>query len=92
MEANRIGYREVLRAIMNMDFPSRTPRIQDRVYFVNRSRNIILHMYDDRGMDLIAPSVEGLKAIYQQHKDWVLDYDRSSIEERFEAGTHRSKD
>ena len=92
MEANRIGYREVLLAIMNTDFPSRTPRIQDRVYFINRNRNVILHMYDDRGMDLIAPSVEDLKAIYQQHKNWVLDYRRSAVEELFERGTHRTQD
>jgi hypothetical protein len=92
MEPNRIGYREVLRAVMNSDFPPRTPRIQDRVYFINRNRNIILHMYDDRGMDLIAASVEDLKGIYQQHKDWILDYDRSSVEELFQPGTHRAKD
>lgn len=77
---------------MNTDFPPRTPRIQDRVYFINRDRNIILHVYDDRGMDLIAASVEDLKAIYEQHKDWILDHDRSSVEELFQPGTNRAKD
>jgi hypothetical protein len=49
-------------------------------------------MYDDRGMDLIAPSVEALEAIYQQHKDLILDYDRSSIEDVFEPDRDRDKD
>jgi Domain of unknown function (DUF3885) len=84
IEARRIGYRDILRAVMHMDFPSRRPRIADRVYFVNRTRDIILHMYDDRGMDLIAPSVDHLRPIYERHKDWVLNYDRSSIAQMFE--------
>ena len=92
MQAHRIGYREILRAVVNTDFPSRLPRIQDRVYFVNRDGNIILHMYDDRGMDLIASSVEALKSIFERHKDWILDYDRSSIEDVFEPDRDRDKD
>lgn len=91
MEARRVGYREILRAVMHTDFPSRLPRIQDRVYFINRDRNIVLHMYDDRGMDLIAPSVENLRPLYEQHKDWILEYDRASIVELFEPVAVRAK-
>jgi hypothetical protein len=40
-------------------------------------------MYDDRGMDLIAASRSGLQTIYDEYKNWVLDYDRKRIEETF---------
>ena len=79
-----IGYREILRAIMNNDFPLRQPRIGDRVYFINQTRNIILHMYDDRGLDLISPQVANLRPIYEAHGSWVLEHDRRSIERVFE--------
>jgi hypothetical protein len=92
MEGRRIGYQEILRAVMHTDFPSRSPRIQDRVYFINRDRDIILHMYDDRGMDLIAPSTETLRTIYHQHKDWVLEYDRASTTKLFEPVADQMKD
>jgi Domain of unknown function (DUF3885) len=83
MEPRSIGYHCILRSIMHNDFPSKQPRIGDRVYFINRSRNIILHMYDDRGLDLIAPQVDDLRPVYEAHKTWVLDHDRSSIDNLF---------
>lgn len=58
----------------------------------NRDRNSILHMHDNRGMDLIAPSVEALEAIYQQHKDSIFDTDCSSIKDVFEPDRDRDKD
>jgi hypothetical protein len=56
-----IGYDCILRAIMHNDFPLKQPRIGDRVYFINQSRHIILHMYDDRGLDVIAPQIDVLR-------------------------------
>jgi hypothetical protein len=80
----RIGYKLILQAKANDDYHLRRLRTDDRVYFVNRTRNIILHMYDDRGLDLIASHRSDLQAIYDAHKSWVLDYDRERIEKVFE--------
>jgi hypothetical protein len=41
-------------------------------------------MYDDRGMDLVAASRSDLQAIYDEHKSWILDYDRKRIVETFD--------
>ena len=79
-----IGYKDILQAIMHKDFPSRQPRTADYIYFINRTRNIVLHMYDDRGMDLIAPKAGDLQPIYDAYKGWILDYDRARIEQIFE--------
>jgi hypothetical protein len=80
----RIGYKLIQQAKANDDYHLRRPRTDDRVYFVNRTRNIILHMYDDRGLDLIARHRSDLQAIYDAHKSWVLDYDRERIGRVFE--------
>ncbi len=82
-EPRSIGYPYILRAIMYNDFPPKQPRIGNRVYFVNQSRNIILHMYDDRGIDVIAPQVDNLRLLYEAHKALVLDHARSSIDKLF---------
>ena len=68
---------------MHNDFPPKQPRIGDHVYFINRSRNIVLHMYDDRGLDVIASKIDDLRHIYEAHKTWVLESDRISINELF---------
>jgi hypothetical protein len=82
--ARRIDYQFILKAIANASYYPRRPATSDRIYFVNPTRNVILHMYDDRGMDLIAARRSDLQPIYVEHKDWVLDYDRRRISETFE--------
>jgi hypothetical protein len=87
IEPRRINYKRILRAIMHRDFWNRRPRIDDYVYFVNTSRNMILHMYDDRGLDIIAPQVDDLRPIYQTHKNWILGFDSAAIAQMFESNT-----
>jgi hypothetical protein len=41
-------------------------------------------MYDDRGLDLIAADRSDLQPIYEEHKNWILDYDRQQIAAVFE--------
>ena len=82
--ARTINYQFILKAKANADFSSRRPATDDRIYFVNRTRNIILHLYDDRGMDLIAATRDELQAIYDEYKSWILDYDETHIAETFE--------
>lgn len=82
--ARKINYQFILKAKANADYYTRRPSTDDRIYFVNRTRNIILHMYDDRGMDLVAASRNNLQGIYDEHKNWILDHDRNRIVETFE--------
>jgi hypothetical protein len=83
-----IDYRYILQAKANDDYHLRRPQTCDRIYFVNRTRNLILHMYDDRGMDLVAAKRSDLQTIYDGRKAWVLDYDRARIQRVFEAATN----
>jgi len=77
-------------AIANQDFPSRFPRIENNhiisnkeIYFININKKLIFNMYDDRGLDIVASDIETLRPIYENHKDWILDYDRAQIEKLF---------
>jgi hypothetical protein len=83
IQPRNIDYRRILQAKKNANYYLRRPRTCDRVYFVNRTRDLILHMYDDRGLDIIAARPSDIQPIYDAHRSWILDYDRLQIEKVF---------
>jgi hypothetical protein len=78
LPARSFQYSSVLEGIANADH-AQTPSVSGRVYFLNPATAMIVHMYDDRGLDMIAATREALKPIYRTFNDWVLDYDREQI-------------
>jgi hypothetical protein len=54
----------------------RLPRINEAVYFVNTDRDIVFHMYDDRGCLLYADRPDKLQRLYRERSDWLVDYHR----------------
>jgi len=83
LTANRINYKNILTAIGNAA-SSRLPSLDHKnIFFVNVSKKLIFHMYDDRGLDIIASDKETLRPIYNKYNDWILDYPREQIDEQF---------
>ena len=54
------------------------------VYFLNSQKDVLFHLYDDRGVDVVAAKKEILRSLYETCKDWILDYDREKIDLIFE--------
>ena len=77
-----IVYSRIFEVLANRDF-CREPYTSDGVYFVNVSKDIIFHMYDDRGFDVVAKNKENLQKLYVMLNNWILDYDRKQIDETF---------
>lgn len=91
LTADRINFENIFTAIGHSDFPPRLPTLDrnrsltnKEVYFVNIGKKLILNMYDDRGLDIIATDKETLRSIYERHNDLILGYDREQIEKQFE--------
>src|SRR5699024_3600191 len=40
---------------------------------------MLYHLYDDRGLDLVAKDKNKLYPLYETFNDWILDYDREAI-------------
>lgn len=78
-----INYKNILSAISNLDFRLRTPQIGGEVFFINTTKNLILNMYDDRGLDIISKEKSTLAPIYEKFNSWILDYDREKINQVF---------
>lgn len=78
----KIKYTELLKAIANQDLGYK-PAVIDEVYFINTDTNIIYHLYDDRGLDLISNNKASLEKLYIKYNSWILDYDRDRINNLF---------
>ncbi|MDV3426404.1 MAG: DUF3885 domain-containing protein [Bacillota bacterium] len=53
------------------------------IYLFDIENHVMLHLYDDRGLDIAAYDKNTLIPIYQKFNTWILDYDRSKIEKIF---------
>jgi hypothetical protein len=75
-----IDYKGILTAISYTDFKSKGDYISDRIFFIHPSKQIVFHMYDDRGLDMVAVRKEELDPLYTKYNEWILDYDRATID------------
>lgn len=53
------------------------------IYFINLTKKVIYHLYDDRGCDILAADKETIRFLYEEYNDWILDYDRDEIDTLF---------
>jgi hypothetical protein len=77
-----INYKKMLLAICNSDLKKK-PCIDDHVFFINKDTKVIYHLYDDRGLDIIANNKDNIINLYEKYNDWILDYDREIIDQTF---------
>lgn len=54
-----------------------------KVYFVDFSGKKLVHIYDDRGMDIVGLDYDAIKPFYTKFNGWLLDYDRKVMDEKF---------
>lgn len=56
------------------------PRIKGDTYILSLNKPVLIHPYDDRGMDIICPESHQLTGLYQKYNSWLLDYDRDAMD------------
>jgi len=59
------------------------PNPRCRVYLFNPQKGIVVHPYDDRGMDVISRRTSALAGLYDRHNDLLLDYDIEAMRQTF---------
>lgn len=67
------------------DLGSLRPKPRCRVYLLNLSNSLVVHPYDDRGMDVIGQNKSALSELYKRHSDLLLRYDIEAMRQTFEA-------
>lgn len=77
-----ISYKEILEGIGNYE-QGREPSIGQSVYFISTEKDIIFHMYDDRGCLIHSNEIERLMPLYRKYNNWLVDYWRDYIDSIF---------
>lgn len=65
------------------DFGPLHPNPNCRAYLLNTNNGIVVHPYDDRGMDTISQNASALAGLYERHNDLLPDYDMESMRRTF---------
>ncbi|MDZ7280925.1 DUF3885 domain-containing protein [Sphingomonas sanguinis] len=53
-------------------------------FLLDPSAGTMLHIYDDRGMDVMAHDAAALRVLHATHADWLLGHDRERISATFD--------
>ncbi|MEM8849992.1 MAG: DUF3885 domain-containing protein [Pseudomonadota bacterium] len=82
--SDRNQLREVLWLSLGSEFGVK-PMILSDVYIVDFKRDIIIHPYDDRGMDVVSMDKANLSSLYEAKKSWLLEHDMPRMKAIFET-------
>ncbi|SEJ88833.1 protein of unknown function [Propionispira arboris] len=77
-----IPYKEILKGMAHYE-QGREPSISQAVYFINLEKDILFHMYDDRGCIVYSNSSDKLAYMYHKYNNWIVNYWRDSIDSIF---------
>lgn len=78
-----VNHSKIFDWLAKLDFSGKVYQNKDEVYFINKSKNIIFNLYDDRGLDVIAKDKSDLSGLYKDFNSYILDYDREKIDNIF---------
>ena len=78
-----IDAEKLFKAAINTDFPNLMPQFNGECYLINKTKQLVLNLYDDRGMDVVSTNKEQLSTLYKTHNEMILDYDREKIDDVF---------
>ncbi len=72
----------LLDGIIQTDF-SGFLELASAVFFFDTQNALLFHLYDDRGLDIVAAEKQSLLELYQKCSNWLLDYDRKRMDDTF---------
>lgn len=83
--------RELIMQILLSDFPNFKGNYQfeGAVYFIDSRNDIILNIYDDRGMDIVANKEGSLYFIYEEFNHFLLQSDKWKMDRMFSGFKER---
>ncbi len=76
---------DIIKEIITSDSDTGNQFLSSAVYFVCTKDNVLFHLYDDRGADLLSEKKESIRHVYKELNHLVLDYDREKIDTIFKA-------
>ena len=81
-EVASLPYKEILEGISHYE-QGREPSIGQSVYFISKEKEILFHMYDDRGCIIHSKDKEKLRDLYVKFNEWIVNYYREYFDSVF---------
>ena len=72
----------LLEGILHADFGG-FAELSSAVFFFDTDRHLLYHLYDDRGLDIVAEQKEDIAFLHKKYTNWLLDYDRKRMDDIF---------
>ena len=82
LSAQDINAQDLFQGIANREQDG-APKISSGVYLIDPQAKVIVHMYDDRGLDVIAAERKTLRPMFERYSGWFVEHWRGKIEVRF---------
>lgn len=82
-DALKSDLRKIIWCACAGDFGSIKPNPRVDVYLFNLDLGLVVHPYDDRGMDIAGKNYTFLKSLYDEFNSYLLDYDRDTMKATF---------
>ena len=58
--------------------------LSSAIFFFDTTRHLLFHPYDDRGLDIVGKSPEDIRYLYEDCRNWLLEYDMERMRNTFE--------
>jgi len=81
--------RQMFQAIANREQDG-IPKVSSGVFVIDPRTKVIINMYDDRGLDIIAAELNTLRPLFETFGDWILENHRHKIASRFRTTADES--
>ena len=85
MEDTPLKIQPLFEEIVHSDFKGLGFReLSSAIFFFDTTRHLLFHPYDDRGLDIVGKSPEDIRYLYEDCRNWLLDYDMERMRNTFE--------
>ncbi len=86
LKVQDLNYKNLLLNYVYINHRENKPHLdhfKGECYIINISKKLVLNLYDNRGMDLIASDKETLKELYLHKHEWILKENRDEVDDVF---------
>ncbi|EOX4935705.1 DUF3885 domain-containing protein [Vibrio alginolyticus] len=80
---SELNIKPIIQACIEGDFGDRGPTLAGQLFIINCDKELMFHLYDDRGLDVAASSKWALEDLYQNQNQLLLDYDKQYMDSLF---------
>ncbi|EKP4441878.1 DUF3885 domain-containing protein [Vibrio alginolyticus] len=80
---SELNIKPIIQACIDGHFGDRGPTLAGQLFIINCDKELMFHLYDDRGLDVAASSKWALEDLYQNQNQLLLDYDKQYMDSLF---------